>query len=56
MVRYLNLSELAYVRHRASELMRRRRRAPRVRRFALDIPPAHVLGRALDGLCGLGVA
>lgn len=36
MPRYLNLSELAYVRHRAAELMRcrRPRRAGRVRAFA----------------------
>ncbi|WP_017589985.1 hypothetical protein [Nocardiopsis ganjiahuensis] len=36
MPRYLNLSELAYVRHRASELVRRRRprRAGRVRTYA----------------------
>jgi hypothetical protein len=38
--RYLNLSELAYVRHRAAELMRRRRprRAGRVRAFAANLP------------------
>ena len=36
MPRHLNLSELVYVRHRASELMRRRRphRAGRVRAYA----------------------
>lgn len=36
MERYLNLSELAYVRHRAAEIMRRRRprRAGRVRTYA----------------------
>ena len=38
MERYLNLSELAYVRHRAAELMRPRRprRAGRVRAFAAN--------------------
>ena len=60
MARYLNLSELAYVRHRAAEMLSRRRprRAARVRRFALagPIPPQrrpvdlNVLGRVLEGL------
>lgn len=42
MDRYLNLSELADVRHRAAELMRcrRPRRAGRVRAFAAN-PPLH---------------
>jgi hypothetical protein len=41
MERYLNLSELAYVRHRAAEIMRNRRprRAGRVRAFAAMSTP-----------------
>lgn len=39
-MRYLNLSELAYARHRAAEIMRsqRPRRAARVRAYAPRIP------------------
>ncbi|USY19741.1 hypothetical protein NE857_31685 [Nocardiopsis exhalans] len=70
MARYLNLSELAYVRHRAAEIMRSRRprRAARVRAFApeppaipaprrpMDLAPVAVLFRVLDGLHRMEVA
>lgn len=69
--RYLNLSELAYVRHRAAEIMRHRRprRAARVRAFVdpwlqpvppprrpADLAPVDLLLRVLDGLHRLEVA
>lgn len=49
MTRYLNLSELAYVRHRAAELMRGRRprRASRVRSYA-PVPRTLILGQPLS--------
>lgn len=58
MSRYLNLSELTYVRHRATELVHRRRprRAGRVRAYApaprrpLDTAPLDVLHAVLAGL------
>lgn len=61
MARYLNMSELAYVRHRAAEIMRSRRprSASRVRGYAPRIPAPRrpvdlsalpVLYRVLDGL------
>lgn len=71
MARYLNLSELAYVRHRAAEIMRSRRprRAARVRAFVdpwlqpvppprrpVDLVPVAVLFRVLDGLHRMEVA
>jgi len=64
MARYLNLSELAYVRHRATEIMRQRRprSASRVRAYAPRIPaprrPVDVsaLYRVVDGLHRLEVA
>lgn len=70
MARYLNLSELAYVRWRAAEIMRSRRprRAARVRAFApepptipaprrpVDLVPVGVLLRVVDGLRRLEVA
>lgn len=72
MARYLNLSELAYVRHRAAELIRwrRPRSASRVRVYApripaprrpvdlapVDLAPVDVLLRVVDGLRRLEVA
>lgn len=68
MTRYLNLSELAYVRHRAAEIMRsqRPRRAARVRAFVnpwltpvppprrpVDIADLAVLHRVLTALRAL---
>ena len=66
--RYLNLSELAYVRWLASEALRwrRPRRAHRVRAFALagptpprrpvDLGDLTLLGRVLEGLHRLEVS
>ena len=65
MPRYLNLSELAYVRWRAAEIMRSRRprRAARVRAYAppaipaprrpVDVAPTAVLLRVIEGLRAL---